>query len=156
VSIRCPWQSDVIVREAPPSSVLPIPTSSSSRNLPSLSCCSRLSAILYPTSHRFPKMSYRGQESPMDFQWENTSGRMDPNSPFATTGIKRTAVSTERDNGRTAASNHHVPETPVKKSESSSCASSVHSTLTDASQQTHRFSRRRQPSSQPSFQLQPK
>lgn len=27
-------------------------------------------------------MATRGQESPMDFQWDNTHGRIDPNSPF--------------------------------------------------------------------------
>ncbi|KAI5778947.1 Di-sulfide bridge nucleocytoplasmic transport domain-containing protein [Geopyxis carbonaria] len=29
-------------------------------------------------------MHQRGQESPMDFQWENSSGRVDPRSPFTT------------------------------------------------------------------------
>jgi hypothetical protein len=48
-------------------------------------------------------MNHRGHESPMDFQWENTSGRMDPNSPFRVTGIENT--------------NPSPPNTPLRKSE---------------------------------------
>jgi hypothetical protein len=35
-------------------------------------------------------MDFRGQESPMDFQWDNSSGTVDPNSPFRMSGIEPT------------------------------------------------------------------
>lgn len=34
-------------------------------------------------------MEYRGQESPMEFEWENQTGRVDTNSPFRMSGIQR-------------------------------------------------------------------
>ncbi|KAF8537699.1 Di-sulfide bridge nucleocytoplasmic transport domain-containing protein [Trichophaea hybrida] len=53
-------------------------------------------------------MDDRGQESPMDFQWDNSSGKVDPNSPFRMIGIERT----------------HAQETPVKKGTQSTFQSS--------------------------------
>lgn len=53
--------------------------------------------------HSPDTMDHRGEESPMDFQWDNQSGRVDPNSPFRMSGIEST----------------YTPVTPVKKSKPS-------------------------------------
>ncbi|KAI5848145.1 Di-sulfide bridge nucleocytoplasmic transport domain-containing protein [Tricharina praecox] len=60
-------------------------------------------------------METRGQESPMDFQWENSSGRVDPNSPFRMNGFQRTLAEETPVKRGTAATHSVFGSSPIKQ-----------------------------------------